>query len=758
MRCLLLINRKLILYLLLFCFIFLLIPLTIDNDGYTSTGRNPFEEIGHSGVLNTSFVEKVSCEWRCIWGGNKSDIPRDMAIDKFNNIYITGETYSYGVDSYSDIFLLKYNSSGDLLWNRTWGTLERDFGTHIAIDSRGFIYVAGIAKWSEDDEIVLLKYDPNGDLMWNLTTIGHSCSGIVVDSNDNVIIAGTYWWGDYLVLHKYSNNGSLIWFNYYTLDNHHDIWGIELTSQDNICMLGTIGNYHYLLKFDNNGVLEQNITMLDGTRFDITIDNTDMIYITIRYEGIWYLVKYDRDFMYLWNITLATLPFYYDYYRVSTDSQRNIYVGGKSYILMKFNSMGEHCWNFTETEAYDKFEARKIAFDSDDNIYCIYGSMNVYLIKYDNSDHSMIYLKSPKFPEKYLHLLIVGVEDYPGNQYDLTWPEEDVKEMVRFLRNKWNIPNDYIHYVINGDATKDKILNAIKNIQVKIKPEEEFLFYYSGHGGGSAIYPYDTIYYNGVSHVIYDSQKITSEEFEEELDSINCSRKYVFMDACESGDFSSPCSNNENIFYMLSCRDTEVSIETYEHGNGAFTYYFLESFDNANDEDLDDFISLEEQYSYLYGKVSSYASQYEYSQHPVMCDGISGDTFIGPVLEYFLCNKSSNKIFYKFKLYGSGQVYDIYFKLISGSESIIVGINDSSVSNYGFGISSGVLNLNEQKSIKSIEIIVEIAGHDYLTFSKTFYFQKNQLIPFSNFFLIPAIIAIIYIITFIIKVKKIKFS
>ena len=68
-------------------------------------------------------------------GGNESDIPYDMTIDKYNNIYITGESYSYSLDYRSDIFLLKYNSSGDLLRSTTWGTLERDYGRVIAFDS-----------------------------------------------------------------------------------------------------------------------------------------------------------------------------------------------------------------------------------------------------------------------------------------------------------------------------------------------------------------------------------------------------------------------------------------------------------------------------------------------------------------------------------------------------------------------------------------------------------------------------------------------
>ncbi len=42
-----------------------------------------------------------------------------------------------------DIFLLKYNSSGSLLWTRQTGTTSQDEGYGVAISGDGFIYVTG---------------------------------------------------------------------------------------------------------------------------------------------------------------------------------------------------------------------------------------------------------------------------------------------------------------------------------------------------------------------------------------------------------------------------------------------------------------------------------------------------------------------------------------------------------------------------------------------------------------------------------------
>ncbi len=47
------------------------------------------------------------------------------------------------VGSY-DIFLLKYNSSGALLWTRQTGSTASDVGYGVAVSGDGYIFVTGI--------------------------------------------------------------------------------------------------------------------------------------------------------------------------------------------------------------------------------------------------------------------------------------------------------------------------------------------------------------------------------------------------------------------------------------------------------------------------------------------------------------------------------------------------------------------------------------------------------------------------------------
>ncbi|MFW9879618.1 MAG: hypothetical protein ACFFG0_41610, partial [Candidatus Thorarchaeota archaeon] len=76
-----------------------------------------------STVSNLSISDNVGCEWNRTWGGDKPDVAIDMKIDSSNNIYITGATDFKGAGM--SLFLLKYNSLGDLQWNRTWSVIGK---------------------------------------------------------------------------------------------------------------------------------------------------------------------------------------------------------------------------------------------------------------------------------------------------------------------------------------------------------------------------------------------------------------------------------------------------------------------------------------------------------------------------------------------------------------------------------------------------------------------------------------------------------
>jgi hypothetical protein len=59
-------------------------------------------------------------KWYRKWGGNDVDVGYGLAVGSSDNIYFEGYSYSFGPGS-SAIAVLKYDKSGKILWNHTWG-------------------------------------------------------------------------------------------------------------------------------------------------------------------------------------------------------------------------------------------------------------------------------------------------------------------------------------------------------------------------------------------------------------------------------------------------------------------------------------------------------------------------------------------------------------------------------------------------------------------------------------------------------------
>ena len=66
--------------------------------------------------------------------------------------YVAGNTYG-GLDGNSsaggsDLFVVKYNSSGTKQWTEQLGTSSKEFVRGVATDSSGNVYVVGSTGWT----------------------------------------------------------------------------------------------------------------------------------------------------------------------------------------------------------------------------------------------------------------------------------------------------------------------------------------------------------------------------------------------------------------------------------------------------------------------------------------------------------------------------------------------------------------------------------------------------------------------------------
>ena len=106
-----------------------------------------------------------------------NDYANGVATDSSGNVYVTGGTKG-GLDGNTsagntDLFVLKYNSSGTKQWTKQLGSSGRDSANAIAIDSSGNLYVAGITygglDWNTNsgaNDLFVVKYNSSGTKQW----------------------------------------------------------------------------------------------------------------------------------------------------------------------------------------------------------------------------------------------------------------------------------------------------------------------------------------------------------------------------------------------------------------------------------------------------------------------------------------------------------------------------------------------------------------------------------------------------------------
>ncbi|MHA1253550.1 MAG: SBBP repeat-containing protein [Candidatus Helarchaeota archaeon] len=186
-------------------------------------------------------------KWNKSFGGVNVDQYNGIAFDSLDNIYVMGYTKSYG-SGLEDVLLSKYNPLGALLWNITWGNNYSNIAYDIAIDQNDYIYVVGCTNEThngKDFEALLIKFDSSGNQQWNITWGGNDVEelkNIVIDNSGNLYITGktkSYGKGneDVLLL-KYDNTGTLIWNESWGGIYKDEGSGISLDANEDIYIVG----------------------------------------------------------------------------------------------------------------------------------------------------------------------------------------------------------------------------------------------------------------------------------------------------------------------------------------------------------------------------------------------------------------------------------------------------------------------------------------------------------------------------------------
>lgn len=327
------------------------------------------------------FLAKYSPNGNVLWakeaGGMDEDVAYSVAVDDSGNTYVAGFFYSSsitfdsttlfnsGMSSY-DMFLVKYNANGNVLWAKVDGGTGDDYAKAVTVDVWGQFYVSGsfgspsimfdsttlTNTNTGTDDIFLVKYAPDGNVLWAKAAGGTNpdfAYSVSVDTSGNIYIAGSFKsstisfdstplfnigaGSNDVFLTKYAPNGNVLWAKAAGGTGEDEAYSVAVDASGNTFLAGT---------FVSSSITFDSTTLTSSGSYEI------------------FLAKYDSNGNILWakgavggNTDVAK--------SVSVDASGNIFLAG--YFLSTTLTFGSNTLSNNNSVGYPDIYVAKFASD-----------------------------------------------------------------------------------------------------------------------------------------------------------------------------------------------------------------------------------------------------------------------------------------------------------------------------------------------------------------------------------------------------------
>ena len=363
---------------------------TVDFDPST-TGQDNHSSNGGDDIFLSKFDSSGSFIWAKTWGGSGTvDVGDGVAVDGSGNVYVCGRFSltvdfdpSGGQDNHSsnggyDVYLSKFDSSGNFLWAKTWGGISTDIGYGVAVGGSD-VYVIGAFNYTVDFDpsttgqenhssngsydVYLSKFDSTGNFLWARTFGGSSSDygyTVTADGSGNLYLTGAF-------------SGTADFDPSGGLDNHSSNGGLDVF----LSKLDSSGNFLWAKTWGWTDADRGYVVAADGSDvyvtgyFSLTVDfdpsgGLDNHSTNGGYDV--FLSKFDSSGSFIWAKTWGWTGADIGY-AVAPDGSGNLYVAGHFYdivdfdpsggqdnhtsngfddvFLSKFDSLGDHQWTNT---------------------------------------------------------------------------------------------------------------------------------------------------------------------------------------------------------------------------------------------------------------------------------------------------------------------------------------------------------------------------------------------------------------------------
>ncbi|MCI0714799.1 MAG: SBBP repeat-containing protein [Chlorobi bacterium] len=303
-------------------------------------------------VLSGYLIIKYNINGDSVWvrtynSSNGPNQARDIAIDYQGNIYVTGHSYQ---STFPDFTTIKYDSLGNQLWIVFYNGLSdrNDFARQITLDKNNDVIISGNSQRSGSiNDVVTIKYNSSGDSIWNKMYSGVNNQGaggpnnLLTDDSSNIYF---YCNGSRII--KYNSSGdSLLIFG---VSDSIQSMSFCLDSTHNFYIASTVPGMNIrtdciTIKYNSTGTLlwqqkyAGSLFLSDDAGRDVAIDKYGNVYAAgymdsgrIAYDYL--TIKYDNDGNFLWKARYGFGSSFIDdkAYFIGLDTAINIYITGLS--------------------------------------------------------------------------------------------------------------------------------------------------------------------------------------------------------------------------------------------------------------------------------------------------------------------------------------------------------------------------------------------------------------------------------------------
>jgi putative intracellular protease/amidase len=204
-------------------------------------------------------------DWEYTYGGSGNEGARAVFEASDGSLMLTGYSFSEGSGD-ADILIIKTDADGNEIWSKTYGGAGTEYGNKLIEVSDGYLvtgYTTSFGAGSKD--VYLLKIDKNGKVLWSKTFGGSSWdigTGLCKTDNGYIICGYTYSFGageeDFYMI-KTDKSGNKIWEKTYGGNRYELAHSVFRTTDGGFLIGGNTGTFGkgnsdvYLVKTDGEG-------------------------------------------------------------------------------------------------------------------------------------------------------------------------------------------------------------------------------------------------------------------------------------------------------------------------------------------------------------------------------------------------------------------------------------------------------------------------------------------------------------------------